>query len=94
MKAFKKDIANIDGLYEGRKPFYGELHDHSACGDGKNTLAACYRIEIYNDTVGSGDSNHNSLSAALFDAFGFVFLALRQQGCGRIKSITNRFYRL
>lgn len=30
MKAFKKDIANIDRLYEGRKPFYGELHDHSA----------------------------------------------------------------
>ncbi len=39
MKAFKKDIANIDRLYEGRKPFYGELHDHSVCGDGKNTLA-------------------------------------------------------
>lgn len=39
MKAFKKDIARIDALYAGRKPFYGELHDHSACGDGKNTLA-------------------------------------------------------
>ena len=39
MKAFKKDIAKVDGLYAGRKPFHGELHDHSACGDGKNTLA-------------------------------------------------------
>ena len=39
MKAFKKDIALIHRLYEHRKPFYGELHDHSACGDGKNTLA-------------------------------------------------------
>lgn len=39
MKAFKKDIARIDGVYAGRKPFYGELHDHSSCGDGKNTLA-------------------------------------------------------
>lgn len=39
MKAFKKDIALIDSLYAGRKPFYGELHDHSSCGDGKNTLA-------------------------------------------------------
>jgi hypothetical protein len=39
MKAFKKDIAKIDGLYACRQPFYGELHDHSSCGDGKNTLA-------------------------------------------------------
>lgn len=39
MKAFKKDIAKIDGLYAYRQPFYGELHDHSICGDGKNTLA-------------------------------------------------------
>lgn len=39
MKAFRKDIAKIDSLYQSRQPFYGELHDHSACGDGKNTLA-------------------------------------------------------
>jgi hypothetical protein len=39
MRAFKKDIARIDAVYAGRKPFYGELHDHSSCGDGKNTLA-------------------------------------------------------
>lgn len=39
MKAFKKDVTCIDGLYADRKPFYGELHDHSCCGDGKNTLA-------------------------------------------------------
>lgn len=39
MKAFKKDVALIDELYLGRKPFYGELHDHTSCGDGKNTLA-------------------------------------------------------
>ena len=39
MKAFKKDVALIDAHYEGRKPFYGELHDHTSCGDGKNTLA-------------------------------------------------------
>ncbi len=38
MKAFNKDIAKIDALYAGKKPFYGELHDHSSCGDGKNTL--------------------------------------------------------
>ena len=39
MKAFKKDVAQIDAVYAGRKPFYGELHDHSTCGDGKATLA-------------------------------------------------------
>lgn len=39
MKAFKKDVALIDSLYQHRKPFYGELHDHSSCGDGKNSLA-------------------------------------------------------
>lgn len=38
MKAFKKDVAQIDRLYAHRNPFYGELHDHSTCGDGKNTL--------------------------------------------------------
>lgn len=38
MKACKKDVALIEALYGGRKPFYGELHDHSACGDGKRSL--------------------------------------------------------
>ena len=38
MKAFKRDTAHVDALYAVRQPFYGELHDHSSCGDGKNTL--------------------------------------------------------
>ena len=39
MRAFKKDVAKIDEMYKNRKPFYGELHDHTNCGDGKNSLA-------------------------------------------------------
>lgn len=41
-KADFSDISWIDNLYKGRKPFYGELHDHSDSGgtsDGKSTLA-------------------------------------------------------
>lgn len=41
MKATKKDIAHLEALYAGRKPYRGELHDHSDSGgtsDGKCTL--------------------------------------------------------
>ena len=34
MKASKKEIAQLKALYEERQPFFGELHDHSAVGDG------------------------------------------------------------
>lgn len=42
MRANENDIIKIDGLYEGRVPFYGELHDHGATGgtsDGKRPLS-------------------------------------------------------
>ena len=42
MRATENDIIKIDGLYEGRIPFYGELHDHGATGgtsDGKRPLS-------------------------------------------------------
>ena len=41
MKAAQKDIALLEALYEGRKPYFGELHDHAATGgtsDGKLPL--------------------------------------------------------
>lgn len=42
MIATNKDIELIEKLYEGRTPFYGELHDHGATGgtsDGKRPLS-------------------------------------------------------
>lgn len=41
MKATQQDISLLDGLYAGRKPYYGQLHDHSKSGekgDGHCTL--------------------------------------------------------
>ena len=41
MKATERDIKNIDSLYEGRRAFHGELHDHAATGgtsDGMRSL--------------------------------------------------------
>ena len=41
MKATDKDIAYLEGLYDGRRAFFGELHDHAKTGgtsDGKCTL--------------------------------------------------------
>ena len=41
MKATQQDISQLDRLYAGRKPYYGELHDHSNSGvrgDGHNSL--------------------------------------------------------
>lgn len=41
MEATKKDIERLESLYAGRKPYYGELHDHAATGgtsDGKLPL--------------------------------------------------------
>ena len=41
MLATEKDTAHIAALYEGRRAFYGELHDHAATGgtsDGKRNL--------------------------------------------------------
>ena len=41
MIANQHDIETIEKLYEGRRPFYGELHDHAATGgtsDGKRSL--------------------------------------------------------
>ena len=41
MVANQHDIETLEKLYEGRRPFYGELHDHAATGgtsDGKRTL--------------------------------------------------------
>ena len=41
MNATQQDILQLDRLYEGRKPYYGELHDHSNSGvrgDGHNSL--------------------------------------------------------
>ena len=41
MEATQKDIALLESLYEGRKPYYGELHDHADTGgtsDGKLPL--------------------------------------------------------
>ena len=38
MYATDKEIAHLQALYEGRRAFYGELHDHAASGgtaDGK-----------------------------------------------------------
>ena len=38
----EQEIGRLEGLYRGRRPFYGELHDHSASGgtsDGKCPLA-------------------------------------------------------
>ena len=41
MYATEKEIAHLAALYEGRRAFYGELHDHAASGgtaDGKRIL--------------------------------------------------------
>ena len=41
MKPTAKEKKHIDSLYEGRKAFHGELHDHAATGgtsDGTRTL--------------------------------------------------------
>ena len=41
MKATKQEIDHIEKLYEGRKAYHGELHDHAATGgtsDGTRTL--------------------------------------------------------
>ncbi|MBQ8551892.1 MAG: hypothetical protein IJ428_03655 [Clostridia bacterium] len=41
MRATEKDIAFLDGLYSGRRAFFGELHDHAKTGgtsDGQRTL--------------------------------------------------------
>lgn len=41
MRAMEKDISQLEALYAGRKPYYGELHDHSNSGvrgDGHNSL--------------------------------------------------------
>lgn len=41
MKAENADLQLLEALYEGKKPYYGELHDHAATGgtsDGHNTL--------------------------------------------------------
>ncbi len=41
MRATEKDIAYLDGLYAGRRAFFGELHDHAKTGgtsDGHRTL--------------------------------------------------------
>ena len=41
MNATEKEIATLNELYKGRKPFHGELHDHAKTGgtsDGKETL--------------------------------------------------------
>ena len=41
MKANEKDISNLELLYEGRRAFHGELHDHAATGgtsDGTRSL--------------------------------------------------------
>lgn len=41
MKATQNDISQLEALYAGRKPYYGELHDHSNSGvrgDGHNSL--------------------------------------------------------
>lgn len=41
MKATEKEIKHIDSLYEGRRAFHGELHDHAATGgtsDGMRSL--------------------------------------------------------
>lgn len=42
MKATQQDISQLDWLYAGRQPYYGELHDHSNSGpkgDGHNSLS-------------------------------------------------------
>lgn len=42
MIANENDIMHLEELYKGRKPFYGELHDHSRSGgtsDGKRPLS-------------------------------------------------------
>lgn len=41
VKAENKDITCLAALYAGRRPYYGELHDHASTGgtsDGKNPL--------------------------------------------------------
>lgn len=41
MRAFKRDIDALEKLYEGRRVFFGELHDHASTGgtsDGGRTL--------------------------------------------------------
>ena len=38
MKATQNEIEFLNQQYAGRRPFHGELHDHSACGDGRRTL--------------------------------------------------------
>lgn len=41
MNATQQDLLQLDRLYAGRKPYYGELHDHSNSGvrgDGHNSL--------------------------------------------------------
>ncbi|MBQ8340212.1 MAG: hypothetical protein IJY16_07195 [Clostridia bacterium] len=42
MYATDKDMAHLEALYEGRRAFHGELHDHAASGgtsDGKRPLS-------------------------------------------------------
>ena len=42
MKACEQDVKHLERLYEGRRPYHGEMHDHAATGgtsDGKCTLA-------------------------------------------------------
>lgn len=41
MRATDKDIRHLDGLYEGRRAYHGDMHNHGATGgssDGKSTL--------------------------------------------------------
>ena len=41
MKATEKDIQHLDSLYEGRRAFHGDLHNHAATGgtsDGSRSL--------------------------------------------------------
>ncbi|MBO5306185.1 MAG: hypothetical protein J6B12_05425 [Clostridia bacterium] len=41
MKATEKDIEHINALYDGRRAFHGDLHNHAATGgksDGKRSL--------------------------------------------------------
>ena len=42
MRASSEEISCLEQLYEGRTPFYGELHDHAMTGgtsDGKRPLS-------------------------------------------------------
>ena len=41
-KSSKKDILQLERLYDNRNPYFGELHDHASTGgtsDGKRTLS-------------------------------------------------------